>query len=120
MKKLLLLMAFVAGAFSLANAQQKASMSATIKTPTVQCEECQKRIDSYLSKEEGLYKYQINYRSKNIRVWWYTDRTNLETIKTAIANAGYDADDVPANPDSYKKLPLCCKKTEEGGGHKKN
>ena len=120
MKKLLVLLAFVAGTFSLANAQQKAAMTATIKTPTVQCEECQKRIENYLVKEEGVYKYVVNYRNKTVKVSWYTDRTNLETIKTAIANAGYDADDVAANPDSYKKLPTCCKKPEDGGGHKKN
>ena len=120
MKKLLVLMAFVAGTASLAHAQQKAVLTATIKTPTVQCEECQHRIESYLAKEDGLQKYVVNYRNKNVKVWYYTDRTDIETIKTAIANAGYDADDVVANPDSYKKLPLCCKKTEDGGGHKKN
>jgi len=120
MKKLFVLLAFVTGAVSFANAQQKPSQSATIKTPTVQCEECQNRIGTYLAKEEGVYKYQVNYKSKNVKVSWYTDRTNLETIKAAIANAGYDADDVAANPDSYKKLPLCCKKPEDGGGHKKN
>jgi mercuric ion binding protein len=119
MKKLLVMLAFMAGTATLAHAQQKAALTATIKTPTVQCEECQKRIENYLAKEEGVYKYQVNYRSKNVKVWWYTDRTNLETIKAAIANAGYDADDVTANPDSYKKLPKCCKKTEDGGGHKK-
>lgn len=118
MKKLLVLLAVVAGTFSLASAQQKASMTATIKTPTVQCEQCKQRIESYLAKEEGVYKYAVNYKNKTVKVWWTTDRTNLETIKTAIANAGYDADDVAANPDSYKKLPTCCKKPEDGGGHK--
>jgi hypothetical protein len=52
-------------------------------------------------------------------VTYFTDRTNLENIKTAIANAGYDADDVTANEDSYKRLPTKCKKTEDGG-HPKN
>jgi hypothetical protein len=43
----------------------------------------------------------------------------VENIKTAIANAGYDADDVKANPDSYKMLPKICRRPEDGG-HKKN
>jgi hypothetical protein len=47
------------------------------------------------------------------------DRTNVENIKTDIANCGYDADDVTAEPDSYKRLPTCCKKPEDGGGHPK-
>jgi periplasmic mercuric ion binding protein len=119
MKKLFVLLAFGMGTASLANAQQKPEKVITIKTPTVQCEECQHRIERYLAKEEGLDKYVVNYRNKTVKVWYFTDRTDPETIKTAIANAGYDADDVTANADSYKKLPLCCKKTEDGGGHKK-
>jgi mercuric ion binding protein len=41
-------------------------------------------------------------------VVWYADRTNIETIKTALANMGYDADDVTADPDAYKRLPVTC------------
>ena len=41
---------------------------------------------------------------------------NEETIKAAIANAGYDANEIAANPESYKALPKCCKKPEDGGG----
>ena len=47
------------------------------------------------------------------------ERTNIENVKTAIANAGYDADDVPAEQAAYQKLPTCCKKTSDGGGHQK-
>ena len=42
-----------------------------------------------------------------------------DALKAAIANAGYDADDIPANPDAYKLLPKTCKKFEDGGGHPK-
>jgi hypothetical protein len=44
---------------------------------------------------------------------------DIEEIKTAIANSGFDADDIPANEDSYKRLPITCKKFEDGGGHPK-
>jgi mercuric ion binding protein len=54
-----------------------------------------------------------------VNVTYLADRTNPENIKTAIANAGYDADDVKANDDSYKMLPKTCKRPEDGG-HKKN
>jgi hypothetical protein len=49
-------------------------------------------------------------------VTFVAERTNVENIKAAIANAGYDADDVKADAEAYKKLPKCCKKTEDGGG----
>ena len=44
-------------------------------------------------------------------VQWYTDRTNIENIKTALANMGYDADDLTADPDAYKRLPAACRHT---------
>jgi hypothetical protein len=54
-----------------------------------------------------------------VNVTYFKDRTNPENIKTAIANIGYDADDVTAEPDAYKKLPKTCKKPEDGGHPKK-
>jgi periplasmic mercuric ion binding protein len=117
MKKIMLLLAFSAGTVTVTYAQpQKSAVTVIIKTPTVQCESCKQRIENYLAREEGVYKAVVDYRRKTAKVSFYTERTNIETVKAAIANAGYDADDVAANPDSYKKLPLCCKKPEDGGG----
>lgn len=104
---------------SVSMAQQPKKQTATIKLPGVQCEECKKTIETIAPRYlDGLILINVAYRSKTARVQWYPDRTNIEEIKTAIANAGYDADDVTANPDSYKKLPKSCKKAEDGGGHK--
>jgi len=96
-----------------------ATETATIKLPTVQCEECKSRIEKYLSAEEGVQKVTVDYKRKTAKVVWLWDRTNVENVKTAIANAGYDADDVTANTEAYQKLPICCKKPEDGGGHDK-
>jgi periplasmic mercuric ion binding protein len=93
--------------------------SATIKLPTVQCEECKEKIENYLKHEDGIQKIVVDYKRKTAKVTYLTDRINIETIKTDIANVGYDADDVTANPEAYQKLPTCCKKTEDGGGHPK-
>ena len=49
-------------------------------------------------------------KKKTTTITYLTDRNNIEQLKTAIANAGYDADDVSADGDAYKKLPKCCKK----------
>ena len=57
----------------------------------------------------------VNWRRKETTVKYLSDRINIEEIKTAIANAGYDADDVPATEDSYKRLPKSCKKPLDGG-----
>ncbi|HEV3250349.1 MAG TPA: heavy-metal-associated domain-containing protein [Puia sp.] len=122
MKKIQLLILLLGGfaSFSTAQLVRKGGLeTATIKTPGAQCEECMKRIENYLSREEGVQKVSVDYKKRITKVTYVVDRTNYENVKTAIANAGYDADDVTANPESYKKLPTSCKKPEDGGGHPK-
>lgn len=91
-------------------AQQKKPVTVKVLTPTVQCEMCKERIEDYLSGEEGILKSVVNFKQKYVTVTYLTDRTNLENIKAAIANTGYDAEDVKAVPEAYNKLPKCCKK----------
>jgi mercuric ion binding protein len=95
--------------FSLSStAQQKGIQKAVIKTPGVQCEACKTRIENHLAHEDGVSSVKADYRKHTVTVVWYTDRTNIENIKTALANMGYDADDVTADPDAYKRLPVTC------------
>jgi copper chaperone CopZ len=118
MKKLFFLFLTVAG-FSLGSkAQTKSLETVKISTPTVQCGTCKNKIETYLKRYNGITSVNVNYKKKETTVKYVTDRINEEEIKAAIANAGYDANDVTANPDSYKRLPQCCKKPEDGGGMK--
>ena len=116
MKKMLFA-AFLGSFFSLAaTAQTKAVQTVKISTPTVQCDMCKKRIESYLKRYDGVSTVNVNYKRKETTVKYITDRTNEEVLKAAIANAGYDANEIKANPEAYKALPKCCKKPEDGGG----
>jgi copper chaperone CopZ len=121
MKNLLMLAIIIAGTVSASFGQtaKKGLQTVTISTPTVQCEMCKQRIEKYLIREEGVSKVNVDYKHKKTKVTYYAERTNVENIKTAIANVGYDADDVTANEDSYTKLPKCCQKPEDGGGMEK-
>ena len=109
MKKVFILLAtfFVVSSI---NAQQKKPITVKINTPSVQCEMCKKKIEDHLKFEEGVVKSIVDFKQKKTTVSYLSDRTNLENVKTAIANAGYDADDVKADKDAYEKLPKCCKK----------
>lgn len=122
MNKLLALVVMLMGittiGFSQATPKKKGVQTVTISTPTVQCGMCKKRIESYMIREDGVQKVDVNYKTKKTKVTYVAERTNVENIKTAIANVGYDADDITANEESYKKLPGCCKKPEDGGGMK--
>lgn len=109
MKKGLLLFVLALGISLASLAQQKKPITVKIQTPTAQCEECKLRIEEYLKYEEGVTQVVVYPRSKYTMVTYFADRTNIENIKAAIANVGYDADDVTANEDAYKKLPKTCK-----------
>ena len=90
------------------------SQKVVINTPGVQCEMCKTKIENYLMKREpGITAVKVDIKKKTTTVTFLKDRNNIEQVKTAIANAGYDADDVTAEEDAYKRLPKCCKKPEE-------
>ncbi len=108
----LTLIALIGFVFS-ASAQQKTTAKAVIKTPGIQCDMCKNRIERYLMRENGVTGVKVDVKKKITAVNWITDRTNIENIKAAIATVGYDADDVTAEEDAYKKLPPCCKKPAE-------
>ena len=119
MKRYLLTVLAVTGFVISSFSQTKTQQTAKISTPNVLCEECKKRLTTYLDRYDGIQYLNINFRKGEITVKYLTDRIDIEQIKTAIANAGYDADDVTANEEAYKKLPKSCKKFEDGGGHPK-
>jgi copper chaperone CopZ len=119
MKKLLFSL-IAASLFSVAaSAQTKAIQTVKISTPTIQCDMCKKKIEEVLKRYDGVMTVNVNVKKKETTVKYITDRTNEEIIKAGIANAGFDANEIAANPEVYKTLPKCCKKTEDGGGMSK-
>ncbi|MEO6637259.1 MAG: copper chaperone [Ginsengibacter sp.] len=88
--------------------QQKAIQKAVITTPGVRSEVCKTNIDNRLVHEYGISSVKADYKRHTISVAWFTDRTNIQNVKTAIANMGYDADEVTAEPDAYKRLSKDC------------
>lgn len=90
-------------------AQQKAIQKAVIKTPGLLADVCKTNIENFLVHEYGVSSVKADYRRHTVTVVWYTDRTNIINIKYALANMGYDADDVTAEPEAYKKLNPACK-----------
>lgn len=108
----LLLVAFIAtGSVGYAqySQQQKVSGKAVIKTPTVQCDVCKDRVEFFIGREPGVTSVKVNIKQKTTTVTWLNDRTTLENIKVAIANQGFDADDIEAEEYALKRLPKECK-----------
>ncbi|MEO7306331.1 MAG: cation transporter [Ferruginibacter sp.] len=93
--------------------QQKVSGKAVIKTPAVQCDKCKDRVEFFIAREYGVSSVKVNIKQKNTTVTWYNDRTTLENIKVAIANLGFDADDIEAEESAFKRLPKECRLHKE-------
>lgn len=100
-----------------ANAQVKPVVNAVVRIPQALCSNCKSRLELQIKRLDGVTEFLVNYRKGEARVKFITDRIDIEQIKTAVSNCGYDADEVLANSDAYKRLPLSCKKKEDGGGH---
>ncbi|MDE3184020.1 MAG: heavy-metal-associated domain-containing protein [Bacteroidota bacterium] len=109
MKKFLLVILALTGISTFLFAQAKGIKKAVIQTPGVMADACKISIENFLVHEYGVSSVKADYRRHTVTVTWYTNRTNIENIKTALANMGYDADDVTAEADAQKRLPTYCK-----------
>jgi len=127
MKKLLFVVGFIFSV-TLANAQVMSAKAQTvvIKSANLRCWQCSELLDKYLTRENkggfldnALLEWKINLLKGEIKIKFLLDRANIDDIKVAINNAGFDADNEKAEPDAYKKLPSACKREEDGGGPKK-
>ena len=103
----IIVLAFTALMISMSSSAQ-ATKKAIIQTPGLHCEKCKAKVESYLSRQEGIVSVNADFRKKTTTVTWITDRTNIEEVKAHISNAGYDADDVEAEEFTYKRLPKEC------------
>jgi copper chaperone CopZ len=80
-----------------------------IKT-SAQCGMCKETIEKALAFVPGVKNSILNMETKVVTVKYNPNKTNSDKIKIAISKAGYDADELHADPEAYEKLPPCCKK----------
>jgi copper chaperone CopZ len=112
MKYIFSILFVVSAAFS-GLAQEKVE-TITIKTIIIcdhcmKCDDCGYNIDTSIRKGKGIKKVQINPEKNTVVVTYRADKTTPNEIRVALSKAGYNADDVKAEPDAYAKLDGCCK-----------
>ncbi len=93
-------------------AQNSKTADLEIKT-SAQCSMCKETIEKAMAFEEGVVKYELVVETKILKVTYKPSKTSPETIRKAVSAAGYDADDVAADPKAYQNLSDCCKKPED-------
>lgn len=81
--------------------------TAVIQVPTARCESCEETITNAVKAVDGVNSVEMNLDKKELKVT-YASVIDVDAIRMAIANAGYDADSTKRNSDSYSKLDECC------------
>lgn len=125
MKQAVLSIGLLLGIVCTTQAQQPKPQWITIKSANLKCWECKEKLNKYLivenkaNMESGIMQWKINLLQGEIKLQYLPDRTSPEAIRTALNNAGFDADNEKAEPDAYKELPAACKRAEDGGGPQK-
>lgn len=76
-----------------------------------QCESCGTRIHDAIWDLKGIKRVKISPSENTITVKYNPAKTDPEQIRKAIAQAGFQADDQPADPEGYAQLDDCCKQS---------
>lgn len=91
------------------NAQEKKSkLETAIIQTSAECGDCKDRIEEMLNYTKGVKFSELDLETKKVTVKFSPKKISLSQIKTKLSELGYDADEVKSNPESVKKLPLCC------------
>jgi len=114
MKILFRFLLFTAILFTGTIQAQKKTQKAVIKT-TINCDHCKMcetcgdLLEKKLLKHQGIQMITLDEKAMAITVIYNSKKTDLPTIKTAISQLGYDADEIKADVAAYEKLDGCCK-----------
>ena len=91
------------------SAQSEKNTEIDIKVSS-QCNECKETIEKAMAFEKGIKSAVVDLETNTVKVTYRMGKTTPEKIRKAISEAGYDADDIAANPKAYENLSDCCKK----------
>lgn len=84
----------------------------TISLKSIICEMCVSNVEQALKNTEGVISAHVSLESKEAYVTFNDRFTDVGKIEKIITEAGYSANDKPANPDAFEKLSECCKNPE--------
>ena len=80
-----------------------------INIPTAQCNMCVENIENALNGIDGIIKYKVEFKSYKVKVKYNAEQISIQNIEQLISKADYQANNIPADKDSYNKLAICCK-----------
>ncbi len=72
------------------------------------CGMCEKRIEKAALSVDGVSTADWNKDTKQIEIAFNDDKTSVDKVQKAIAEAGHDTNMHKAKDEVYNKLPGCC------------
>ena len=103
--KYLILFAFIC-LCNLSNAQFK---TVYLKTPGINCEDCETYVETNLARISGITEADVNPWAKRTKIVFLASRISFEEVKYAIADLGFIADDILPEIVTFKNMPACCR-----------
>lgn len=98
------------------------SQTKTVNTITLSvkgnCDMCKERIEN-AADIKGVKNCSWSPKTQIATITYNSEKTDVETIKKAIAKGGHDSENETAPEASYKKLPDCCRYREKSCETKK-
>ncbi|MEM6772538.1 MAG: heavy metal-associated domain-containing protein [Bacteroidota bacterium] len=89
------------------------AMAATTQKVSIKtnacCETSQYLIEKALNKIEGVVRCELDLVTQKVKIKYDDSKVDVATLRQAIANTGFKADELPARPKAYDALPICCK-----------
>jgi mercuric ion binding protein len=113
--KHIFLLTFILFSTSNCFAQKTIADSLTVKTNIycdhcAECDDCMPHIERDLRFTKGVESSKVDVANQTITVYYNAKKTNPAALRKAISNAGFNADDVMANPKAEARLDDCCRK----------
>jgi copper chaperone CopZ len=113
MRKILILLLFLCSGSLFAQAGEIDTLIVKTKIYCDHCKECstcQPHIERELNFAKGVKSFKVDVAREEIMIIYSTAKTTPAAIRNAIANGGYDADEIPANQKAVARLDGCCQK----------
>lgn len=80
-----------------------------VNLSVIKSDDCEKYIENALRKDAGVLGYHVDMFNKVVHLYMDKSKTTKKNIEQLIADAGFDANNIKANPEAFGKLPENCR-----------
>jgi hypothetical protein len=91
------------------NQGKKDAIHFEVNLSVIKSDECQRLIESALNKDKGILDYHVDILNRVIHMYIDKTKTSKSNVEKLISEAGFDANNIKANPDAVSKLTADCK-----------